>query len=80
MGKDLQNHPITVPPIDLFEDIADPADWEAIRSAESKTGPGIAESVGMLDLVPFDRRVSFYAQGRYQDLACTQAVLTKLAT
>ena len=46
------------PPIDLFEDIADPADWNAILSAESKTNPRVAESVGMLDLVPEDRRVS----------------------
>jgi len=46
------------PPIDLFEDIADPADWDAILSAETKTNPRIAESVGMLDLVPADRRVS----------------------
>ncbi|MEM8794086.1 MAG: RES family NAD+ phosphorylase [Pseudomonadota bacterium] len=46
------------PPIDLFEDIADPADWEAIASAESKTNPRIAETVGMLDLVPTGRRVS----------------------
>lgn len=46
------------PPIDLFEDIADPADWDAILSAESKTNPRIAESVGMLDLVPHDRRVA----------------------
>lgn len=46
------------PPIDLFEDIADPADWDAILSAESKTNPRLAESVGMLDLVPAERRVS----------------------
>ncbi len=46
------------PLIGLFEDIADPADWEAILSAESKTNPGIATSVGMLDLLPPDRRVS----------------------
>lgn len=46
------------PSIDLFEDIADPADWEAILSAESKTDPRIAESVGMIDLVPSDRRMS----------------------
>ena len=36
------------PPIDLFEDIADPADWDAILSAEAKTNPRVAESVGML--------------------------------
>ena len=46
------------PPIDLFEDIADPADWAAIVSAEAKTNPRIAESIGMLDLVPEDRRVA----------------------
>ena len=46
------------PPIDLFEDIADPADWDAILSAEAKTNPRVAESVGMLDLVPEDRRVA----------------------
>lgn len=46
------------PPIDLFEDIADPADWDAILSAEAKTNPRVAESVGMLDLVPEERRVS----------------------
>lgn len=46
------------PPIDLFEDIADPADWDAILSAEAKTNPRVAESVGMLDLVPEERRVA----------------------
>lgn len=46
------------PPIALFEDIADPADWEAIASAEPKTNPRVAESVGMLELVPPDRRVA----------------------
>ena len=46
------------PPIDLFEDIADPADWDAILSAEAKTNPRVAESVGMLDLVPENRRVA----------------------
>ena len=44
--------------IDLFEDIADPADWEAILSAESKTNPVMAKSVGMIDLVPSSRHVS----------------------
>lgn len=46
------------PPIDLFEDIADPADWDAILSAESKTNARVAQSVGMLDLVPEERRVA----------------------
>ncbi|SNX73855.1 RES domain-containing protein [Cereibacter ovatus] len=46
------------PPIDLFEDIADPADWEAIASAEAKTNPRLRDSLGRLDLVPVPRRVS----------------------
>jgi hypothetical protein len=46
------------PPIDLFEDIADPADWDAIASAETKTNPRVAESIGNLDLVPPERRVA----------------------
>lgn len=46
------------PPIDLFEDIADPADWPLLISAEMKTNPRLMESVGNLDLVPPERRVS----------------------
>jgi hypothetical protein len=46
------------PPIDLFEDIADPADWPLIISAEQKTNPRLMETIGNLDLVPPDRRVS----------------------
>ncbi|WP_084396421.1 RES family NAD+ phosphorylase [Henriciella aquimarina] len=45
------------PPVDLFEDIADPRDWDLLTSAETKTNPRIAESVGRLDLVPAERRV-----------------------
>ena len=45
------------PPIDLFEDIADPADWPLLISAEQKTNPRIMENVGNLDLVPPGRRV-----------------------
>jgi hypothetical protein len=46
------------PPIDLFEDIADPADWPLILSAEQKTNPRLMESVGNLARVPAQRRVS----------------------
>lgn len=46
------------PPIDLFEDIADPSDWEALASAEAKTNPRVWEHLGRLDLVPPARRVS----------------------
>jgi hypothetical protein len=45
------------PPIDLFEDITDPADWPALISAEQKTNPRVMESLGNLDLVPPQRRV-----------------------
>ena len=46
------------PPIDLFEDIADPADWPLLIAAEQKTNPRLAESIGRLDLVPAARRVA----------------------
>ncbi|UVC09392.1 RES family NAD+ phosphorylase [Rhizobium sp. TH2] len=46
------------PPIDLFEDIADPADWPLLIAAEQKTNPRLMESIGSLDLVPPARRVS----------------------
>lgn len=45
------------PPIDLFEDIADPADWPLLISAEQKTNPRVMTTIGNLDLVPAERRV-----------------------
>lgn len=45
------------PPIDLFEDIADPADWLVLAGAEGKTNPRLSETIGKLDLVPPGRRV-----------------------
>jgi hypothetical protein len=46
------------PPIDLFEDIADPAAWPLLLAAEQKTNPRVMEAIGRLDLVPPARRVS----------------------
>lgn len=46
------------PPVWLFEDIADPADWDLIASAEAKTNPRVRDQVGDLTLVPVNRRVS----------------------
>ncbi|QOF75612.1 RES family NAD+ phosphorylase (plasmid) [Aminobacter sp. SR38] len=46
------------PPIDLFEDIADPKDWEALVSVEAKTNPRVRLEVGDLGKVPADRRVA----------------------
>ena len=45
------------PPIDLFEDIADPEDWPLLINAEQKTNPRLMETLGALDLVPPKRRV-----------------------
>ena len=46
------------PPVWLFEDIADPADWDLIASAEAKTNPRVRDQIGDLSLVPVERRVS----------------------
>ncbi|MBX9699851.1 MAG: RES family NAD+ phosphorylase [Acetobacteraceae bacterium] len=46
------------PPIDLFEDIADPEDWPLLIAAEMKTNPRLVETIGRLDLVPPGRRTS----------------------
>ena len=46
------------PPVDLFEDIADPADWELLVSAEAKLNPRIRDAVGNLALVPVERRIN----------------------
>jgi hypothetical protein len=46
------------PPVDLFEDIADPEDWPLLIAAEQKTNPRLMESIGTLDLVPPARRVA----------------------
>lgn len=46
------------PPIDLFEDIADPVDWEAVASAEAKYNPRVRDSIGDLSKVPVERRVN----------------------
>ena len=45
------------PPIDLFEDIAAPEDWDAVASAESKYNPRVLEDIGALQNVPVERRV-----------------------
>lgn len=46
------------PPISLFEDIADPGDWDVLAAAETKSNPRLAETMGRLDLVPAGRRVA----------------------
>ncbi len=46
------------PPVGLFEDIADPADWDLIASAEAKGNPRVRDQVGDLSLVPASRRIA----------------------
>ncbi len=46
------------PPVDLFEDIADPEDWPLLIAAEQKTNPRLMAALGALDLVPPARRVA----------------------
>lgn len=46
------------PPIDLFERVADPADWEALYALESLTNPRIRDQIGQIQLVPPEERVS----------------------
>ena len=46
------------PPVDLFEDIADPRDWELLISLEMKTNGRVMQNVGRLNLVPPERRVA----------------------
>lgn len=43
------------PPIDLFEDIADPADWDAITASDAKVNGAMNAAVGDLSRVPVAR-------------------------
>lgn len=46
------------PPIDLYDDVADPHDWEALTAAQARTNPRVLEDAGDLSLVPPHRRLS----------------------
>ena len=46
------------PPIDPFEDIADPADRRLVEAGEAKTDPRVRDDLGAIRLVPPERRVS----------------------
>ena len=50
--------PSRFPPIDLFERIAPPEDWEALIALESLTNDRIRQEVGDVSLVPVEERVS----------------------
>jgi hypothetical protein len=46
------------PPVWLFEDIADPADWELVANVEAKTNPRVMDQLGAFRRVPVERRVA----------------------
>jgi hypothetical protein len=50
--------PERFPPIDLFERVADPADWDAVIAVESLTNDRIRDLVGSISLVLPEDRVS----------------------
>ena len=50
--------PSRYPPIDLFERIAPPEEWEALIELESLTNDRLREEVGQIQLVPPEERVS----------------------
>ena len=50
--------PSRFPPISLFEDVADPADLEAVYAIEAMTNDRLREEAGELRLVPPEDRVS----------------------
>lgn len=46
------------PPVGLFDQVADPADLDAIWELDGLTNPRIRQQLGQLDRVPADRRIS----------------------
>jgi hypothetical protein len=49
--------PSRYPTIDLFERVADPADWDALFWIESLTNPRLRSEAGEIELVPPEERV-----------------------
>jgi hypothetical protein len=46
------------PPIDVFERVADPADWDSLLAIEELTNPRVREQWGDISQVPLEERVS----------------------
>ena len=46
------------PRVDLYEDVADPHDWEALAMAQARTNPRVLQEIGDLSLVPVERRLT----------------------
>ena len=49
---------VRFPPIDVFERIADPSDWESLIELETLTNPRVRQEAGEISLVPIEERVS----------------------
>lgn len=49
--------PSRFPPVDLFERIAEAADFEALYEVEALTNPRVRQDVGQIELVPREDRV-----------------------
>lgn len=50
--------PSRYPPIDLFERVADPADWETIAHIEGLTNDRLRDEIGDISLVPLSERLT----------------------
>lgn len=50
--------PSRFPPVGVFDDIADPADLDAVYAVEGLTNPRLREAMGELSMVPPGRRIS----------------------
>lgn len=50
--------PSRYPPIDLFERVGDPADWETLAAIESLTNDRLRDQIGTISAVPPAERIS----------------------
>jgi hypothetical protein len=50
--------PSRYPPIDLFERIGDPSDWETLAAIEGMTNDRLRDQVGTISVVPVAERIS----------------------
>lgn len=50
--------PSRYPPIDLFERVADPADWELIALIEGLTNDRLRDEIGDISIVPISERLA----------------------
>lgn len=50
--------PSRFPPVGLFDEVADPADLDAVYYLEGLTNPRLRQELGQIDMVPRERRIS----------------------